>query len=555
MLALFGATTGWETIPLSRFEAELAAQVRIRIVHGPSLGCSTATYLDRDCDGYGVASPLGPDADDTDASVNTSATVLARYGTIANYITQVKGFTSTGIWYLNTSTGNDSTAVENDVTKPCRTYSGCRTKLSAGDTMVIRQGIIDENNNYSFPTNGTVSNPTMVLAYPGEAVTFTHSSGDPNNGYQGFVGQPSNMILDGFTLTTQLRGSGVGMGIHTAGTTLVSRLTIRNLEVSWWYSDLFVIQGSDHLLIEGNVIHDAQSEHNIYLGNNTSHPTVNDGVIVQKNLLYGAQRQNFHNNGRCNQCVIDSNIMYSANQQPGGGNGAITMQQGWHDSIVRNNVVLYTSAYVFLINNYDDPNPTILPYDQNNNLIVNNTFIKTGRDLTGQNLASACASAIAVINDSTTSKDLGNNTYTNNILIEGTAGASGGCSQVVRYKRAQSADTRWNLTDRFRGNILWCVQTNCSPLSLIQPGGGESGSGVSWANFAANVLESTGNLFTDPLLTHWDATEYDSPALYNLTLTGSSPAINAGSSTGAPSTDLRGVARGLTVDIGAYEYP
>ena len=49
-----------------------------RPAKGP--GCTTATVIDWDCDGYGPGSPLGPDADDQDPSVNTSATALAKYG-------------------------------------------------------------------------------------------------------------------------------------------------------------------------------------------------------------------------------------------------------------------------------------------------------------------------------------------------------------------------------------------------------------------------------------------------------------------------------------------
>jgi hypothetical protein len=45
-------------------------------------GCTTAFVIDRDCDGYGVGSALGPDADDTDPSVNTAASALAKYGTL-----------------------------------------------------------------------------------------------------------------------------------------------------------------------------------------------------------------------------------------------------------------------------------------------------------------------------------------------------------------------------------------------------------------------------------------------------------------------------------------
>ena len=37
-------------------------------------------YIDRDGDGYGVAAPNGPDADDRDPTVNTYESALAKYG-------------------------------------------------------------------------------------------------------------------------------------------------------------------------------------------------------------------------------------------------------------------------------------------------------------------------------------------------------------------------------------------------------------------------------------------------------------------------------------------
>ncbi|HDI06582.1 MAG TPA: hypothetical protein ENF39_01090, partial [Candidatus Aenigmarchaeota archaeon] len=49
-------------------------------------GCTNAFYIDKDCDGYGVASPLGVDADDNDPEVNTPETVIAKYGTLENFL-------------------------------------------------------------------------------------------------------------------------------------------------------------------------------------------------------------------------------------------------------------------------------------------------------------------------------------------------------------------------------------------------------------------------------------------------------------------------------------
>ena len=49
-------------------------------------GKTNAFYIDNDGDGYGVASPKGPDADDKDATVNTTASAMAKYGSIDNYV-------------------------------------------------------------------------------------------------------------------------------------------------------------------------------------------------------------------------------------------------------------------------------------------------------------------------------------------------------------------------------------------------------------------------------------------------------------------------------------
>jgi len=52
-------------------------------------GCTTAYHIDKDCDGYGVGTSandpnplLGPDADDNDASVHTTAQFIAKWSTL-----------------------------------------------------------------------------------------------------------------------------------------------------------------------------------------------------------------------------------------------------------------------------------------------------------------------------------------------------------------------------------------------------------------------------------------------------------------------------------------
>jgi hypothetical protein len=86
-------------------------------------GHTTSNCIDWDGDGYGVGPGCkGPDADDNDPTVNTSLTVLAKYGTIANFLSTVKGYNPNNIWYLST-TGNDSTCVANNAGLPCATFA------------------------------------------------------------------------------------------------------------------------------------------------------------------------------------------------------------------------------------------------------------------------------------------------------------------------------------------------------------------------------------------------------------------------------------------------
>ena len=96
-------------------------------------GCSTAYFIDKDCDGYGVAvradgdyttaANIGDkaDADDDDPDVNTAASVLAKYGTIAAFLAH-KGYPSdpTRTWYIAPD-GNDTDCAANGAGGTLRT--------------------------------------------------------------------------------------------------------------------------------------------------------------------------------------------------------------------------------------------------------------------------------------------------------------------------------------------------------------------------------------------------------------------------------------------------
>lgn len=167
------------------------------------IGCTTAFSIDEDCDGYGigVGYVLGPDADDHDATVNTTETVSAKYGSVSNgssatIITNLKAFFKSSRGYSNigdiffvSPTGDDSTGAPNDPTKPFRyfgfTSAGGVKKHPAfgpGDMILYKGGIYNTNLSmqqrdqidvqYSTPI-GTSSAPIIFASFPGELAEFS----------------------------------------------------------------------------------------------------------------------------------------------------------------------------------------------------------------------------------------------------------------------------------------------------------------------------------------------------------------------------------------------
>ena len=98
----------------------------------------------------------GPDADDINPSVNTTASVEALYGTITNgsdVLVNLKRFLAARLAgsyssvvniYFIAPNGSDSTGIVNDIAKPYATAQGVVSAgLSAGDLVVYGGGICD----------------------------------------------------------------------------------------------------------------------------------------------------------------------------------------------------------------------------------------------------------------------------------------------------------------------------------------------------------------------------------------------------------------------------
>ena len=214
-------------------------------------------------------------------------------------------------------------------------------------------------------------------------------------------------------------------------------------------------------------------------------------MVVQNNILYNAAWDNFHFNGKCDSCTLSGNIMYSANMGAGGGAGNATFQEGWNHGLIQNNIIFNSSAYGLIFDDYHDGQPDIVAYDQSYNVIRNNTFVHTGRDASGQDLSSNGFTVAAVINEDSSTHDMGHNTWDNNIFVEMAAGGSG--NAIMRYQML-SGDANWLSTDTWRNNILY-ANNGAAPLSW---GVGSVPPQQTWSYFSSHAGTFTNNSQAKP---------------------------------------------------------
>jgi hypothetical protein len=241
--------------------------------------------------------------------------------------------------------------------------------------------------------------------------------------------------------------------------------------------------------------------------------------------------------------------MYSANLNAGGGSANIALQEGWNHSTIQNNIVFNSSAWALSFTNYHDSSGCCVAGNQNYNTIINNTFIHTGRDASGQDLSNdGFAVMLAVTQDAlSVGYDLGHNTYANNVLFESAIG--GTANAVMNYNMFSSSDLNWLASDTWTNNIIYSIAG--VPLADGITAGGYLPTQQTWSFFQANAGTFQGNINASPSLTASNPAWYSTPEAFNLRLLPGSPAIGAGTATGAPTVDITGKTRS-TFDIGAY---
>lgn len=300
-------------------------------------------YIDRDSDGFGIGQGyvLGPDADDNDAGVNTPQSVLDKYGTLDKFLAY-KGYTALRKIFISPG-GNDAQAKVGSADMPYATWSAVKKIFQPGDVVLFREGTYPERiSNKNF--GGTKEAPTVLMAYPGETVTFTNCGAGSNGAAIDLKGA-WHLVLDGFIFDNQMV-PGDGNGICLNGSTSydwkpVNNVVIRNVEAMNTKSGLRAMVNIHDLLVENCVIHDTGS-HNIYWGTG-SNEQPNSDLTLRNSILYmGSKdlsgRHCFQHNGVVSRLIVENNICHSTVK-----GGGISIENGASDSIIRNNLIFNTS--------------------------------------------------------------------------------------------------------------------------------------------------------------------------------------------------------------------
>ena len=540
------------------------------------LGHSTLTCLDKDGDGYGVGPGcLGPDADDTDATVHARLDVIAKYGSMNAFLSHI-GYQSTSspatVWCIsptgNNSTGASSTNADAACTKPYLTWGGVSGNLSTPYIVIFRQGTYTQQ--ISYATAGTSSAQNVIMSYPGELATINYSASSGNAINMGGI---SYVTVDGFKILANPSGAGYSGGtyiLYNSGSQTIIFVgdILRHCEISGGGGDSNVdADNVTNFTVEENVVHDPYpngGQHNVYIGSNT---VASSGVVVHRNILYNVNTGGYPNlqfNGRCTACYFEDNILYNSDGQE------IALLQGVSNSFVRNNLVFNTGIagsppLSLTIANYDSGQcqvaglPSICPWDQTGNVIENNTFWAGTTPVYGTGTLSG--PTVEITTNATSGPcgnggsppcgKLGGNYYRNNIIIGPgtvTAGVNSGYPAVVY---AQS-NPNYLASDTWTDNIINSADGSAYVVGL-GPGGAWGYYPYNCASLATMALSGTGCSTASPTFVNVTTSLSNTVASFNFSVLPGSPAIGAGTATGAPTYDLWGNVRANPPAIGAIE--
>lgn len=387
---------------------------------------------------------------------------------------------------------NGSDAAPGSSSAPWQTLQHAADRVVAGDTVIVRAGsYAGFVLGWDFPQNGAPGNPITFHAEPGAAVVSRNAKTADGINLEG----ASWIVLDGFEVN----------GVPRAGIRSVTNtgVVIRNNRCDangvWGILTGF----SDNIVIENNVTSRSGTQHGIYVSNSCVNP------VVRGNVVWGNHGNGIHMNGDVSQggngiitgALVERNVVY----ENGAGGGSGINCDGVQSSVFRNNLLYANHASGISLYRIDAADGA------RNNLVVNNTIV----------MASDGRWAINIKDGSI------GNTVVNNILYN---------NHPFRGSINIVADSLPGFTSNFNA-VMQRFSTDDGDTVLTL------------AQWRAATGQDASSIVATPAILFADV------AAANYRLSAASPAIDAGTAGGAPSTDLDGNHRpiGAAPDMGAYE--
>jgi hypothetical protein len=369
-----------------------------------------------------------------------------------------------------------------------------KTLQHAADTVVAGDTVIVRAGNHAgFDLDGRSGNSTAPITFSAETGAAITSDNARTDGIN--VENASWVIIEGFTVNNRTRA-----GIRGA---VCQHVTLRNNTTDsngvWG-----IFTGHcDDLLIEGNVTSRSGSQHGIYVSNSAKRYT------VRRNHVWGNGGCGIHNNGDASQggdgvnanAVIEDNLIHGNGTLGGSGINC----DGVQDSVIRNNLLYDNHASGISLYQIDGGDVS------KGNLVVNNTIVEASDARWCVNIADGATG----------------NTVVNNILYN---------HHSFRGSLVISADSLSGFTSDY--NVVMDRLSPDGDSTVLALAAWRTQTGQD----AHSLVATPAELFVDPA------------SDFHLKL--GSPAIDTGTSTNAPPTDLEDHGRpaGTGFDIGAYEY-
>jgi uncharacterized membrane protein YgcG len=560
-------------------------------------GCGTLTYADDDCDGFVIGGKdglstiystinfqapanLAADSNDKDATINTFESTESKYGSFSDinnfkeYLTDL-GYTNINNIFFISLTGNDSTAMPNNINLPYSNIPvgsfGGPAIIQPGDVIVFRGGIYaagtlhtlgyqtfvgcngmtDPCGTVDIGLKGTSNSEILFITAPGERVIL---KGQLGGGIFSLARNSSYITLDGFEFDgTDSNNNLVANTIFGIGGAS-DHITFKNLELrnaQTWGIFAALEKDRDYYTLYKVNIHHIRDQHCIYRNDIASFTELDTdfGWVIDNSILYDCGLNGIQWRGG-RGFTINNTIIHTT------GLNGIDLKNSPEDGILTNNLFFNNGNSPLLL--FEDNDPQRWAANGASNILIANNIFVGHTGFTGVSSDASSYPAIRITHLTNPPRTYHNIQIYNNIIY------SLGATPIYFDHSLDIAETKIekNIIYRLDSNGLnngmsvlnWTDGTHNQVDSLFGlPLYIWSFDSMHDPNFRPQFKE---NLFSNPnfMNVNNSYTINLTPWLFDFAPTANSPSIDFGLPLYAPVIDLKGKTRNGSSDAGAYEY-